>query len=277
MRKILYFIELSRPINGLIAFISVFLGALLASGSLSPLANVFIIAVAAFLIISAGNALNDLCDVEIDKINKPKRPIPSGKITRKEALTFSVILLQIGTCMGIIIGLTTFLIAFSVSVCLALYAIRLKRTPLAGNIVVGLLTALIFISGGVAVNSLIGTVIPAIFAFLFTTAREIVKDIEDIEGDRKAGAKTTPIFWGARVAMYLTFIFMALVIVFSPIPYLARVYSWKYLIAVVFGVDCVLCYCIASLWKNLSNKNVARIQKLMKVDIFVGLGAMFLG
>lgn len=277
MRKILYFIELSRPINGLIAFISVFLGALLASGALSPLANVFIIAVAAFLIISAGNALNDLCDVEIDKINKPKRPIPSGKITRKEALTFSVILLQIGTCMGIIIGLTTFLIAFSVSVCLALYAIRLKRTPLAGNIVVGLLTALIFISGGVAVNSLIGTVIPAIFAFLFTTAREIVKDIEDIEGDRKAGAKTTPIFWGALVAMYLTFIFMALVIVFSPIPYLARVYSWKYLIAIVFGVDCVLCYCIASLWKNLSRENVARIQKLMKLDIFVGLGAMFLG
>jgi geranylgeranylglycerol-phosphate geranylgeranyltransferase len=276
MCKILYFIELSRPINGLIAFISVFLGALLASNSLSPLANVFIVAIAAFLIISAGNALNDLCDVKIDKINKPKRPIPSGKITRKEALTFSVVLLEIGTCMGMLVGLTAFLIAFSVSVCLAFYAIWLKRTPLAGNIVVGLLTALIFISGGVAVNSLTGTIIPAIFAFLFTTAREIVKDIEDIEGDRKAGAKTTPIFWGSRVAMCLIFIFMASVIVFSPIPYLARMYSLKYLIVVVLGVDCFLCYCIASLWKNLSRKNVARIQKLMKLDIFVGLGAMFL-
>ncbi|MFQ6041316.1 MAG: geranylgeranylglycerol-phosphate geranylgeranyltransferase [Candidatus Poribacteria bacterium] len=277
MRKILYFIELSRPINGLIAFISVFLGALLASGSLSPLANVFIVAIAAFLIISAGNALNDFCDVKIDKINKPQRPIPSGKITRKEALTYSVILLEIGTGMGIIINLTAFLIALSVSVCLAFYAIWLKRTPLAGNIVVGLLTALIFVSGGVAVNSLSGTIIPAIFAFLFTTAREIVKDIEDIEGDRKAGAKTIPIFWGRRVAMYLIFIFMASVIVFSPIPYLARVYSWKYLIAVVLGVDCVLCYCMASLWRSLSRENVKRIQKLMKLDIFIGLGAMFLG
>ncbi|HIE26902.1 TPA: hypothetical protein EYP66_06420, partial [Candidatus Poribacteria bacterium] len=151
------------------------------------------------------------------------------------------------------------------------------RTPSAGNIIVGLLTALIFISGGVAVNSLSGTIIPAIFAFLFTTAREIVKDIEDIEGDRKAGAKTIPIFWNARVAMYLIFIFMASVIVFSPIPYLARVYSWKYLVAVVLGVDCVLCYCMASLWRNLSRENVKRIQKLMKLDIFVGLGAMFLG
>lgn len=277
MRKILYFIELSRPINGLIAFISVFLGALLASGSLSPLANVFIVAIAAFLIISAGNALNDFCDVKIDKINKPQRPIPSGKITRKEALTYSVILLEIGTGMGIIINLTAFLIALSVSVCLAFYAIWLKRTPLAGNIVVGLLTALIFVSGGVAVNSLSGTIIPAIFAFLFTTAREIVKDIEDIEGDRKAGAKTIPIFWGRRVAMYLIFIFMASVIVFSPIPYLARVYSWKYLIAVVLGVDCVLCYCMASLRRSLSRENVKRIQKLMKLDIFIGLGAMFLG
>ena len=277
MRKILYFIELSRPINGLIAFISVFLGALLASGSLSPLINVFIVAVAAFLIISAGNALNDVCDIEIDKINKPKRPIPSGKITRRKALVFSVIMLEIGTCMGIFVGLTAFLIAFSVSVCLALYAVRLKRTPLAGNVVVGLLTALIFISGGVAVNSLIGTIIPAIFSFLFTTAREIVKDIEDVEGDRRAGAKTIPIFWGARAAMYLIFIFMTLVIAFSPIPYLTQVYSWKYLIVVVFGVDCFLFYCMASLWKNLSQKNVARIQKLMKLDIFVGLGAMFLG
>ena len=277
MRKILYFIELSRPINGLIAFISVFLGALLASGSLSPLINVFIVAIAAFLILSAGNALNDFCDVEIDKINKPQRPIPSGKITRKEALTFAVILLEIGTGMGILINLTAFLIALSVSICLAFYAIWLKRTPLAGNIVVGLLTAVIFISGGVAVNSLSGMIIPAIFAFLFTTAREIVKDIEDIEGDRKAGAKTIPIFWGARVAMYLIFIFMASVIIFSIIPYLAQVYSWKYLIAVVLGVDCFLCYCMASLWQNLSQKNVARIQKLMKVDIFVGLAAMFMG
>jgi geranylgeranylglycerol-phosphate geranylgeranyltransferase len=158
-----------------------------------------------------------------------------------------------------------------------LYAIRLKRTPLAGNVVVGLLTALIFISGGVAVNSLTGTIIPAIFAFLFTTAREIVKDVEDIEGDRKAGAKTIPIFWNPRIARYLIFIFMASVIAFSPIPYLARVYSWKYLIVVVLGVDCFLIYCMISLWKNLSQKNIARIQKLMKLDIFVGLGAMFLG
>ena len=180
-------------------------------------------------------------------------------------------------CMGIFVSLIAFLITFFASACLAIYAIWLKRTPLAGNIVVGLLTALVFLSGGVAVNFLTGTIIPAIFAFLFTTAREIVKDIEDIEGDQKSGAKTTPILWGVQTAMYLVFVFMALTIVFSPIPYLAHVYSWKYLVAVVFGVDCFLCYCIVSLWKNLSRKNVARIQKLMKLDIFIGLGAMFLG
>lgn len=271
-----YFIELSRPINGLIAFISVFLGALLASGSLSPLVNVVIVAIAAFLIISAGNALNDFCDVEIDVVNKPQRPIPAGKIKRGDALTFSIILLGIGTCMGFLINWTALLIAVCVSICLALYAIRLKRTPLAGNIVVGLLTALVFISGGVAVDALRGTFIPATFAFLFTTAREIVKDIEDIEGDRKVEAKTVPVLWGERAAMYIAFLFIAFVIIFSPIPYVIG-YSWRYLALVVLGVDCVLFYCMISLGKNLSSENAAHIQKVMKIDIFIGLGAMFIG
>jgi len=281
MRKILSFIELSRPINGLIAFISVFLGALLAAGSLSPLISVLIVAVAALLLLSAGNALNDFCDLQIDNINKPHRPIPSGRIARKEALTFSTVLLGIGTYMGILINWTAFIIAIAVSACLVLYATKLKRMPLAGNIAIGFLTALVFISGGVAVDAIKGTIVPAIFAFLFTTAREIVKDIEDLEGDKKVNAKTSPILWGEDTAMYIAFGFMASVIIFSFIPYLIN-YSWRYMLLVFLGVDCVLIYCMGSLKKNRSSErslprsNAGKIQKVMKLDIFVGLVAILL-
>ena len=276
MRKILFFIELSRPINGLIAFISVFLGALLAAGSLSPLINVLIVAIAALLLLSAGNALNDFCDLRIDKINKPHRPIPSGRIDRKEALTFAIVLLGIGTCMGMLINWTAFLIAITVSVCLVLYATRLKQMPLAGNIAIGTLTALVFISGGVAVDAIKGTIIPALFACLFTTAREIVKDIEDVEGDKRVDAKTAPILWGEETAMYIAFGFMASVIILSFIPYLIELYSWRYMLLVFLGVDCVLIYCMSSLKKNRSSQNAGKIQKVMKLDIFVGLVAILL-
>ena len=257
IRKILSFIELSRPLNGLISFISVFLGALLATGSLSPLINVLIVAIAALLLLSAGNALNDFCDLQIDKVNKPHRPIPSGRIERKEALTFSTVLLGIGTCMGILVNWTAFIIAIAVSACLVLYSIKLKRTPLAGNIAIGFLTALVFTSGGVAVDAIKGTIVPAIFAFLFTTAREIVKDIEDLEGDKRVDAKTSPILWGKDTAMYIAFGFMVSVIIFSLIPYLINLYSWRYMLLVSLGVDCVLIYCMSSLKKNRSTQNAS--------------------
>jgi len=277
IRKVLSFIELSRPVNGLIAFISVFLGALLAADSLSPLINVLIVAIAALMLLSAGNALNDFCDLQIDKINKPHRPIPSGRIERKEALTFSIVLLGIGTCMGMLINWTAFVIAVTVSATLVLYSTKLKRMPLAGNIAIGFLTALVFTSGGVAVDAIKGTIVPALFAFLFTTAREIIKDIEDLEGDRKMRARTSPILWGEDTAMYIAFGFMASVIILSFIPYLIELYSWRYMLLVFLGVDCVLIYCMRTLKKNPSSQNAGKIQKLMKLDIFVGLGAILLG
>ncbi len=67
--KLYAFFRLARPLNGLIAFISVVMGAFLAKGSIDPPVKVATIAFAAFLLLSAGNAVNDFCDVEVDKIN----------------------------------------------------------------------------------------------------------------------------------------------------------------------------------------------------------------
>lgn len=274
-KTILAYLELSRPINGVIALISVLLGGFFAVGTLNHL-DVLTVAISALLLLSAGNAFNDYCDYEIDRINKPQRPIPSGRVQRRGALIFAIVLLSIGAALGFLVNRYAALIALIVSSCLIAYAVWLKRTPLVGNLVVGMLTGLTFIAGGVAVMSIRGVLVPAIFAFLFTTAREIVKDIEDTEGDIENRAKTIAVI-SKRVAVLMALVFMFAVILFSPIPYLLDWYSWRYLLTVVIGVDLVLIYLTVQLWRDASKENSAKIQQWMKWDIFVGLGAIYLG
>ena len=274
-KTIFAYLELSRPINGVIALISVLLGGFFAVGTFNHL-DVLTVAISALLLLSAGNAFNDYCDYEIDRINKPQRPIPSGRVQRRGALIFAIVLLSIGAALGFLVNRYAALIALIVSGCLIAYALWLKRTPLVGNLVVGMLTGLTFISGGVAVMSIRGVLVPAIFAFLFTTAREIVKDIEDTEGDIENRAKTIAVI-STRVAVLMALVFMFAVILFSPIPYLLDWYSWRYLLTVVIGVDLVLIYLTIQLWRDASKENSAKIQRWMKWDIFVGLVAIYLG
>jgi len=112
---------------------------------------------------------------------------------------------------------------------------------------------------------------------LFTSAREIVKDIQDYQGDRATGMLSLAIKWGNKKAAYISLIFFALVIIISPFPYLLDYYSIYYLICVVFGVDIVLIYCMIALIRQPSERVAGRIANIMKFDIFAGLGAIYLG
>ena len=279
MKTLIAYVELARPLNGIIAFISAWLGGMFASqGNVENLTDIrlLLVSLAALVVISAGNAINDYCDYDIDCINRPRRPLPSGRIRRPNALILAIVLTVIGIYLGTLINRNTTVIAILVSIALVSYAFWLKRTPFVGNLVVSGLTGLTFIAGGVAIDSVQGTLIPALFAFLFTTAREIVKDLEDTEGDLKNNVKTLATL-NPRVAVWTAVGFMASVILFSPIPYLFRWYSWHYLIVVLVGVDVVLIGLAIRLGQDASKESCASIQRWMKWDIFVGLGAIYLG
>lgn len=279
MKTLIAYLELARPLNGIIAFISAWLGGMFASqGKMENIIDIrlLLVSVAAFALLSAGNAVNDYCDYNIDRINRPKRPIPSGRIRRVNALLFAIALIVIGVWLGTLINRKATGFAILVSVALVSYAFWLKRTPFVGNVVVSGLTGLTFIAGGIAIDSVQGTFVPAIFAFLFTTAREIVKDLEDTEGDLKNGVKTLATL-NSRIAVWTAISFMAFVILFSPTPYLFGWYSWHYLILVLIGVDLVLIGLAIRLCQDASRESCASIQQWMKWDIFVGLGAIYLG
>lgn len=279
MRTLLMYVELARPLNGVIAFISAWLGGIFAIGStLNSFSEVKLlyVSIASLLLLSAGNAINDYCDYNIDCHNRPDRPLPSGRIRRRNALIFAITLIGIGIALGVLVNLYAVYVAVLVSMLLVSYALILKRTPILGNLVVGILTSLTFISGGIAVGSVRSTIIPAIFAFLFTTAREIVKDLEDIEGDKKENVKTLANL-NPRLAIIMALSFMFSVILCSPIPYLLGLYPWQYLVTILLGVDLVLICLGIQLVKNVSKDGYAKIQRWMKWDIFVGLGAIYLG
>lgn len=279
MNSFLSYIQLSRPLNGIIAFISAWLGGMFASGGkfliITDL-NVVYVSIAALLMLSAGNAINDYCDYNIDRINKPNRPLPSGRIGRTNALVFAFVLLGISIGLGALINLYALCIAILVTCMLVSYAFLLKRTPIYGNLTVSTLTGITFVSGGVAIGSIQGTIVPAIFAFLFTAAREIVKDLEDTEGDHKYQANTLAI-QNPRLAVILALGFMSAVILFSPVPYIFGWYTWHYLITIIVGVDIVLIYLGYQLWRDVSNSSCAFIQRWMKWDIFIGLAAIYMG
>ena len=279
MKTLLGYVELARPLNGIIAFISAWLGGMFASaGGLENLADIrlWLVSVSALILLSAGNAINDYCDYDIDCINRVSRPLPSGRIRKRDALIFALCLIALGIGLGACINVYALGIAMLVSTAVVTYAFWLKRAPFIGNLVVSALTGLTFIAGGVAIESVEGTLVPAVFAFLFTLPREIVKDLEDTEGDIKNGVRTLAIL-NPQLAVNLTLGFLGAVILFSPMPYLFGWYSGLYLVAVVLGVDLVILYLGIRLWRDASKANCTFIQRWMKWDIFVGLGAIYLG
>jgi len=185
------YVKLMRPLNCLMTAVSVFIGGLIVSPVLGIFAaeRIWTAMIAAFLISGAGNAINDYVDVEADRINKPKRPIPSGRVSRSSALTFSVLLFIIGIFLAGIINYVTFGIAVINSLLLIVYSTHLQNKMLLGNVTVSYLVASGFLFGGAALNNLLLPLLLALLAGLSNMAREIVKDLEDIEGDKKSFLK----------------------------------------------------------------------------------------
>jgi geranylgeranylglycerol-phosphate geranylgeranyltransferase len=270
------FIALTRPVNGLISFLSIGMGALV-TGTLEPGSKVLLAAFSGTLVGSAGNAINDYCDVEIDRINKPRRPIPSGRVSREQALYFAMALFASGVGLAVGIGLEAILLAVGASLLLVAYSFWLKRTVLWGNLTVSTVTAAAFVYGGMAVGRIRAALIPAGFAFLFHLGREIVKDVEDLRGDSHVRARTLPVLFGVRAAQWGVTLVFALLIVATSLPYLYGIYSQRYFWIVLFGVDTVLLYCIIAFWRDVRPKRLAFMSNLLKADMLVGLLAIYLG
>jgi geranylgeranylglycerol-phosphate geranylgeranyltransferase len=271
------FLIIIRPVNAFITFASVIVAAFICSVGEMPWFSVLLASFAAMFTLAAGNIMNDFLDVEIDKVNRPNRPLASGKISKSSAIFLYILLIAVSLILSWFINLNASIIVLITTILLFLYSKYLKRIPLVGNILVGFLTGLVFIFGGIAVNNPEAAIIPALFAFLINLIREIVKDMEDVEGDEKTGIKTFPIRFGFNNSKLLILLLTLILILYTLYPFLIQLYKIEYFIIVMIVVNPLLIYCLKKLFDETSTQSLNKISNLLKLDMVFGLIAIYLG
>lgn len=268
-------LRLPRPLNCLITALSVAVGALAAGLSPAPPAVAWA-ALAAALITGAGNTLNDVADLEIDRINRPHRPLPRGDLGLRSALGLALALALAGLGLAWWRSPALGLVALGVVGGLLLYDLWLKRTALWGNLLVSLLAAAAFPFGALAAGQLGRAWIPAALAFLFHLAREIVKDLEDMAGDGAVGARTLPLRLGAPPASRLAAGVLLALGIFTWWPWVAGIYGWAYLVPVA-GVDALLVWTAWRLLRDQTALPASRLGRRLKWGMLLGLLAVVAG
>jgi geranylgeranylglycerol-phosphate geranylgeranyltransferase len=223
-----------------------------------------------FAFTAAGNSLNDYFDREVDKVAHPERPIPSGAVAAFGALAASVVLFAIALILGIMINLWSIGIVVTCIAIIVGYEKYLKAEGIAGNLAISWLTGALFLFGGAAVDRLDLAWILAALAFLATLGREIVKDIQDVEGD-KGSRRTLPMRIGTRKAGILASIGFLAAVALSPAPYLLDLLSSWYVPAVLVS-DAIFIYCAL-----IHFRSPEKGQKVAKLAMLVALLAFLLG
>jgi len=262
------FFEITRPSNALFSGVAVLIGALVAEGGFLDIFKIVLLFFVAIFACAGGNTINDYFDYEIDKINAPKRVLPRGAMSLKVAYRFSIILFVISCILAFMVNLLAFSICVAACFLMYIYAMILKRKPFSGNILVSFLTSITFIYGGTAVGSYKGVSILALISFFAMVSRELVKDIEDLEGDIKKGAKTLPAIIGESKTFSLAFFSLLIAAFLLYIPFVTGLYGYTYL-GIVTPVVIFVFYILYKILKH--NENPGKIQRNIKKAMYLVL------
>jgi geranylgeranylglycerol-phosphate geranylgeranyltransferase len=277
-KKITALIKISRPLNLLIIFITVIVAGFICSKNNNEITfKTIIAAVSASFIAAGGYIINDYFDIKIDKINRPERPLASGSLDFKFAITSYFILTFIGLAISLLINFTAFIIAICTVTLLFSYSYKFKSILLLGNFSIASLTGLTFIYGGISVNNISFAIIPAMFALLINFIREIVKDMEDVDGDIKNSVMTFPLRFGFSPAKNFILFLTIILILFTCCPFIFNLYKIEYFIIVMSIVNPILVFFLVSIYKNDSTTSLHKLSFILKLNMILGLSAIYLG
>lgn len=244
-------LRLTRPLNVVLFLAATALGGLLAAGASAfegaSLVRMLLAMLSATCVGAGSMVVNDLYDVEIDKVNRPERPLASGRVSRRTAWGFYAALSLAGILLAA--WVSPLHVAFATASVLFLwgYSVALKGTVLLGNLAVGATIALGVLFGGLAAGPATAPLWAGVLlGGAITFVREIAKDVEDVEGDRIGGARTLPIVWGERRALGLALALTGLVLVSLPLA--AETVGTAFY---VWGVGLAACLLVA-IWRGAS-------------------------
>ena len=230
--KILASFELMRMKNILLASIATPIGALLALGDFSSITDypeVIFATTSVLFFMGAGNAMNDLRDIEIDRIAHPNRPLAREALSEKEAkrLTISLALLSIGSLVACCLMMDnerkyTLSIYGVVALLMLSYdsLLELKNKGLVGNVSISLLVAAVTLYGASSVGEMTNPLIWYVSGVVFfvNLAREIVKDCQDLDADSESRV-TLPMKIGLENSRMVAYVMTLFGLVMLYIPY----------------------------------------------------------
>ena len=277
MNKLSAMFKIIRPINCVITFITILIAGLICGIGAFSYTNIILAAFSGSFVAAAGNIINDYFDIEIDRINRPDRVLPSGELSIRFSINLYLIISASALYLSSLINLESIVIVIISSLIILLYSYKLKGTPLVGNFIVAFLTGLAFIYGSIAVDNFLCGIIPALFALLINFMREIVKDIEDMKGDKAAEILTYPIRRGVDASITIVIFTAVLLIISTIIPFILKIYRIEYFIFVMPVVNGLLVYIIRELKRDQSQINLRKISNLLKLNMVLGLIAIILG
>lgn len=263
--------------------------------SLSP--NIFyLIVTASVCIAAAGYIINDYFDLNIDLVNKPSKLIIEKYINRRWAIVFHLCLSFIGFLISCYVGykLRNIYIPFFNLLSIAglwFYSTTFKKKLLIGNVVISLLTAWVILVITVAEYKLSRSpdadtfIIPRLlkvsflyagFAFTISLIREVVKDMEDIQGDVKYGGKTMPIVWGIPVSKVFAGVWLVVLTGGVAILqfYVLQLGWWLSAIYCVLLIIIPLLWILQQLYRAQIASDFSRLSSAIKIVMFTGIVSM---
>ena len=257
--------------------LAVVIGEIIALGRLpQPWQGIFGF-LSAFFLLAGTMVLNDIYDVDTDRINIPDRPIPSGRIQITEAYVLAISLSILGIISAALLGFETFLVALLALGLMVYYNIRGKKTGTLGNIVVSFNIALPFVFGGFAVNTLRPLLfIFSIIAFLANMGREVAKGIADVSGDKLQGVRTLAVDKGPKSAASVSAgLFIAAVAISFLTPLFDKISFWYYPVIVL--ADLGFLYSSYRLTHDQTPHSIRVVKTQILVWMLLGLVGFLVG
>ena len=216
------YVQLTRPLGIILIGFATVVGQIMALKRLPESFMLVFPLLASALATASSFAINDYLDVDIDRINNPERPIPSGVVSRESALRFGIALFLAGFFASLptnFMATCILTVTYGLSVFYSLFA---KRTGLFGNIIVAFCVSIGFVYGSISVtNSINPTVLYlSLLSFFANLGREITQSIQDMDGDKLKGVRSVALVHGSRFAAILGSFCCGVTIFLGPILFL---------------------------------------------------------
>lgn len=227
---------------------------------------------ACVFVAAGGYVINDIFDIETDNINRPDKLILSKHISIKSARIFYIVLTTIGIVSGFFTGIGMGILCIVLSILLYFYSSDLKGEMLQGNLLIALMAGMVVYVASRGVFNVHNTYFAeyATMAFLITMARELIKDIEDMEGDAAQEHETFPIIKGIRATKILTSVFLLITVLISILLFFQSSEIIFKFIIIIFIVVPIFYYGYLLYHAN-EKKHYKNLSHWLKLTMFLGL------